>query len=63
MDNYLEGQNTSLTVDFIITWNELSKEFIVDFFDSSNSDSSSAYIETQSYSSFKQALFFAQEYA
>lgn len=62
MKNYYEGKSSTGAVDFIITWDATEKEYLVDFFDSKNSDNETAYIETLSYTTFHQALASANSY-
>lgn len=57
-----EGINLSGTVDFVITWDESSKEFVVDFFDKCNLDNDSAYLESFSDADYERILHDAHHY-
>ncbi|SAY50830.1 hypothetical protein [Neisseria weaveri] len=62
MNTYQEGLNFDKTVDFFISFDEETEEYIVDIFNAQIADKDQAYIETFEYENFEEALEAAQNY-
>ncbi|UOO75943.1 hypothetical protein LVJ85_07755 [Neisseria sp. Dent CA1/247] len=62
MSIYQEGLNFDRTVDFFISFDEETEEYVVDIFNAQISDKDQAYIETFECEDFEEALELAQNY-
>ncbi|WP_107860819.1 hypothetical protein [Neisseria weaveri] len=62
MSIYQEGLNFDRTVDFFISFDEETEEYVVDIFNAQISDKDQAYIETFECEHFEEALESAQNY-
>ena len=61
-DFFLEGQSKDKSVDYAISFNTETSEYIVDIFDAAIADADEAYIESIEYKDFADAVLDMNSY-